>query len=248
MKVFITGGTTGIGLTLAESYLKDGHEVGVCGRNLSKLPEGFQEKHPKFKAYTVDVTDKDVLQKAIRDFADGTLDLIIANAGISMGSKTRKPNFDASRNVINTNVLGVMNTIEEAFNIMHAQGHGHIVAIASVAGLVGLPGAAAYSSSKAAVLKMCESYAMDFKQFGINVTAIAPGFIKTPLTDKNDHSMPFIISADKAVAKIKRAIEKKKVLFIFPWQMKIVTYFLEKMPRFLYRWVMSLKIANYSKG
>lgn len=248
MKIFITGGTTGIGLALAESYLKDGHDVGICGRDLSKLPEDFLIRNPKAKGYVVDVLDKETLQNAVNDFAQGKLDIIVANAGRSMGSKTRKPNFDATRDVLNINIMGVVNTFEAAFDIMYEQGHGQMVATASVAGLIGLPGAAAYSGSKAAVLKMCESYALDFKNFGIHVTAIAPGFIKTPLTDKNDHSMPFIMPVEKGARMYRNAIEKKKVLYVFPWQMKCITYLLDKMPRFLYRWIMSLKIANYSKG
>jgi len=248
MKIFITGGTTGIGISLAESYLKDGHTVGICGRDLAKLPADFLTKYPRAQAYTADVTERELLQKCIRDFAAGELDLLIANAGISMGSKTTTPDFAASRRIIDTNVLGVYHSFEEAFNLMQPRGKGHMVAIASVAGFMGLPGAGAYSASKAAVLRLCESFAIDFKQFGIDITAIAPGFIKTPLTDKNDHAMPFIISAECAVEKIKKSIAQKKVLAIFPWRMKIVVYILEKMPRRLYRWIMTAKMANYSKG
>jgi short-subunit dehydrogenase len=124
---------------------------------------------------------------------------------------------------------------------------GHLVATASVAGFMGLPGAGAYSASKAAVLKLCESYSLDLKKFGIHVTAIAPGFIDTPLTQKNNHKMPFLMSSEKAAHLIKRAIEKKKVLYVFPFRMKIVVTILDKMPRSLYRLIMSLKFFNYSE-
>ena len=124
---------------------------------------------------------------------------------------------------------------------------GHIVVTASVAGLVGLPGAGPYSASKAAVLKLCESYNLDLKKFGINVTAILPGFIDTPLTRKNDHSMPFLMNVDEAARRIKKAVEQKKAIFIFPLPMKIVMYFLDRMPRVLYRKFMSIKAFNYSK-
>jgi len=174
--------------------------------------------------------------------------MMIANAGRSHGSKSKTPNFQTSRDIMDTNVIGVLNAFEKAVEYMMKQKNGHLVAIASVAGLVGLPGASAYSASKAAVLKLCESYALDFPKLGIDVSAIAPGFIDTPLTRKNDHPMPFLMPVEKAGKLIMRAIEKKKVYYIFPWQMKCVILIIEKMPRFLYRKIMNIKLINYSRG
>jgi short-subunit dehydrogenase len=117
-----------------------------------------------------------------------------------------------------------------------------------VAGMVGLPGASAYSASKSAVIKLCESYALDLPDKGIDVTTICPGFIDTPLTKKNDHSMPFLMSSHKGASLIKKAIENKRVLYIFPWQMAVVIHILSHLPRFIYRFMMKLPIANYSKS
>lgn len=247
MKIFITGGTTGIGLALAENYLINGHDVGVCGRSPEKLDPKLKEKYSKLSVYKADVTDREEIGKAIDDFSKGHLDLVIANAGRSVGSKSKKPNFDASRSVIEINVLGVLNTFEAALRNMLPNKKGHIAAVASVAGMVGLPGASSYSASKAAVIKLCESYSLDLREWGIDVTCICPGFIDTPLTQKNDHGMPWLMEASVAATKIIKALEKKKSLFIFPWQMKCVIYCLDRMPRSLYRRVMSLKVANYSK-
>ena len=96
-------------------------------------------------------------------------------------------------------------------------------------------------------MKLCESYNLDFKDKNIRATCICPGFVQTPLTDKNDHSMPFLLPLEKGVAHIKYAIDNKSYLYVFPWQMKIIMYLLEKMPRFLYRFIMSLPMFNYSK-
>lgn len=248
MNIFITGGTTGIGFALTKLYLDDGHRVGICGRNLNKFPEELKN-HFQYKnlfCYQVDVTNREELHRAVKEFANGELDIIIANAGRSVGPKTQIPNLNVSNHVIDVNVHGVLNTFDVGLELMLSKKKGHLVATASVAGFVGLPGAAAYSASKAAVLKLCESYAIDLKPLGIAVTAIAPGFIDTPLTQQNTHSMPFMMSADKAARLIKRAIENKKVLFIFPLPMKIVITILDKMPRCLYRFIMGIKFFNYS--
>ncbi|MCP4913482.1 MAG: SDR family NAD(P)-dependent oxidoreductase [Oligoflexia bacterium] len=247
-KVFITGSSTGIGWQLAQDYHAEGWKVGVCARNLAKLPEGWEEKFPNMKAYEVDVKKKELLKEVIADFSQGSLDLVIANAGRSHGSKTTRPDFDVSRDIIEINVLGVLNTFDAALNVMWPNRQGHLVAIASVAGMVGLPGASAYSASKAAVIKMCESYHMDLKQYGIDVTTICPGFIDTPLTQQNDHAMPFLMKADKASRIIRSAIDKKMALRVFPWQMKTVMFILERLPRWLYRKVMGMEFANYSKS
>ena len=247
MNIFITGGTTGIGLALAKLYLEEGHRVGICARNLSKFPVEIRNKYKLLSCYEVDVTNREELHKAINDFAPVELDMVIANAGRSVGVKSKTPQFSVANEIIDINVKGVLNTFDIALEIMLPRKKGHLVATASVAGFMGLPGAGAYSASKAAVLKLCESYSLDLKRHGINVSAIAPGFIDTPLTQKNNHKMPFLMSAEKAAKLIKRALEKKKVLYVFPFRMKIVVSILDKMPRSLYRMLMNLKFLNYSE-
>ena len=246
MNIFITGGTTGIGLALAKLYLEEGHRVGVCARNLEKFPTEIRNKYKLLKCYQVDVVNRDELRAAVIDFSNGNLDMIIANAGRSVGVKSKTPQFSVACEIIDINVKGVLNTFEIALELMLPKKKGHLVATASVAGFVGLPGAGAYSASKAAVLKLCESYSLDLKNSGIDVTAIAPGFIDTPLTQKNNHKMPFLMSSEKAAKLIKVALEKKKVLYIFPLRMKIIVALLDKMPRSWYRALMGFKMFNYS--
>lgn len=246
MNIFITGGTTGIGLAVAILYLEEGHRVGVCARNIDKFPAEIKNKYKLLKCYSVDVVNRDELRAAIIDFANGELDIVFANAGRSVGKKSRTPQFSVASEIMDINIKGVLNTFEVALEIMIPKKKGHLVATASVSGFMGLPGAGAYSASKAAVLKLCESYAIDLKRDGIDVTAIAPGFIDTPLTQKNNHKMPFLMSAEKAARLIKRAIEKKKVLYIFPLRMKILVTILDKMPRSWYRRIMGFKMFNYS--
>lgn len=249
--IFITGGSTGIGFELAALYASCDYIVGICARTADKLPSNFQKNNPNIYFYTADVTDKVSLKNAVQQFLQVTehkLDIMVANAGRSTGSKQQLPDFDVVANIVDTNLHGVLNAFSIATELFLAQKHGHLVAIASVAGMIGLPGAAAYSSSKAAVLALGESLALDLPKYGIDVTTIAPGFIDTPLTQKNDHGMPFIMPATKAATKIKMAIDKKYPLYIFPWQMRFLITFARILPRSVYRFLMRSKRLNYSRG
>lgn len=243
--IFITGGTTGLGLELAKQYLKEGARVGVCGRNIAKLPEGIEAEFPKLKAYQCDVTEAQKLRECIEDFSKEGLDLVVANAGISVATKSDRPNFEDGRRVMDINVMGVLNTFDPALDYMIERKSGQIAAISSVAGFAGLPGASFYCASKAAVTTLCETYAIDLKKFGIGVTCICPGFIVTPLTDKNTHAMPFKLSLVEGVKRIKSALDKKKELYLFPWRMKFVIILLNKMPRRLYRWLIKTSLMDY---
>lgn len=247
--IFITGGSTGIGYALAKLYAANNYSVGVCGRSAEKLSDDFSSTGIYF--YTADVANLEQLQHAIQQFLKQTnnkLDIMVANAGRSTGSKQQMPDFSTVREIANTNYIGVINAFEIATEIFKRQGYGHLVSVASVAGMVGLPGAAAYSSSKAALLTLGESLAIDFPKHGITATTIAPGFIDTPLTQKNDHKMPFIMPVEKAAKKIKYAIERKKVLYVFPWQMRCFITFAKIIPRCWYRAIMCSNFFNYSRG
>jgi len=228
--VFITGGTTGIGLELAKYYRSLGNTVGVCGRDLTKLED------TNFDAYAVDVTVEDKIKEAINQFRqkNGPVDIVIANAGIGMSIKDGSANFALARKIMNINVIGVINTFEAAMENFPNSG-GQLVAISSVAAYSGLPGIGPYSASKAAVFKLCESYNIDWAHRNISVTAVCPGFIDTPLTQQNNHAMPFLMSADVAAKKIYNAVAAKKALFVFPWQMGFLMRFSEIVPRFIYR-------------
>ncbi|MCB9091504.1 MAG: SDR family NAD(P)-dependent oxidoreductase [Halobacteriovoraceae bacterium] len=228
MNVFITGGTSGIGLEFIRLYLNDGDSVGTC----SFETERPKDLPPSVHYYCADVTVPEQIKKAITDFSklNGSVDLVIANAGINHPKKNI-PDFQRGREVIEVNVLGVINTFEPAINIMLDQGYGQLAAMGSLSGTIGLPAMAFYGASKAAVISFCESIGMDLQKHGITVTTLIPGFIKTPLVIANDHSMPFMVDVHKAVLQMKKAIEKKKTSYAFPWSLKVVCYFLKLLPR-----------------
>ncbi|MBI2521899.1 MAG: SDR family NAD(P)-dependent oxidoreductase [Bdellovibrio sp.] len=250
MNYFITGGTTGIGFELAKLFLHQGHRVGICGRDLSKLSSVFCEQYKQsLWTYQLDVGDRETLIRAVHDFSEKAqgLDVMIANAGRSVGSKTNVPDFKAAKEILETNVLGVLYSFEAAMQHFVNKKSGHLVAIASVAGFVGLPGAGAYSASKAAVVRLCESWSIDLKPLNIPVSCICPGFIDTPMTQKNSHAMPFLMSGEKGAELIAQAIASRRALYLFPLRMNLVITLLHLMPRFLYRWLMGLQTFNYSK-
>jgi len=119
--------------------------------------------------------------------------------------------------------------------------------MSSIAGYNGLPGVSAYSATKAAVQKYTESLHLDLKQFNIAVTTICPGFVETPLTSTNRHSMPFLVKAPKAAVLIARAIEKKKMIYAFPFIFASIVRFISILPRTWYRFIITKKAFNYSK-
>lgn len=246
--VFITGGTTGIGMELAKLYAGKGWKVGVCGREKAKFDESFSIPNDNVSFYAVDVANRDQLKAAIADFSKSIgLDLLIANAGIGYKFKTKVPDFEWSYKMVHVNLLGVMYAFEAALDVMIPRSKGQLVAISSIAGYNGLPGVSAYSATKAAVQKLCESLHLDMKQFNIDVTTICPGFVETPLTSNNQHAMPFLVKAPRAAYLISRAIEKKKMVYAFPFFFSTIVRILGMLPRTWYRAIMRLKSVNYSK-
>lgn len=246
--VYITGGTTGIGLELAKLYLSQGWKVGVCGRDKSKFDENFFSHRDNITFYQVDVSDREEIQASIADFSKSIgLDLLIANAGIGYKFKSKVPDFEFSYKMVHINLLGVMYSFEAALAVMIPRGKGQLVAISSIAGYNGLPGVSAYSATKAAVQKYCESLHLDLRKFNINVTTICPGFVETPLTSTNRHSMPFIMKASKAAHLISKAIERKKMVYAFPFLFSSFVRLLSILPRTWYRFIISRKSLDYSK-
>lgn len=235
MNIFITGGSSGMGMSLAIAYAKLGHNVAICGRrNIEELSDLFNIHSIKY--YQVDVADLNQLEAALNDFIINyhSIDLAIAAAGISSGKKTRLPNFDRYREMININVLGVINFFDIVSKIMLKQKSGHLVAIASVSGLNALPAVAGYSASKAAVIRLCEGLSIDLAKDNIDVTCLLPGWVKTPLVEINHHPMPFLLDLEEATKLMMRAISLKKRYYAFPWPMAVITKVLSILPRNIY--------------
>lgn len=239
-RVFITGASSGIGAALAFEYAARGATLGLVARRrelLEQLAASLPNPH-LHKVYALDVLDRAALQAAAHDFIAtcGGADVVIANAGISHGTLTEQaadlPVFDT---ILATNVSATVATFAPFIATMKAQpGPCRLVGIGSVAGIRGLPGAGAYSASKAAVLAYCESLRLELKPHGVKVVTIAPGYIDTPMTRHNTYPMPFLMPAARFAAKAADTIERGASYAVIPWQMGIVAKVLRALPNAVY--------------
>jgi short-subunit dehydrogenase len=236
--VFITGGSSGIGAALARHYAARSANIGLFARRADALAAVAKDVPPgRCATYAGDVRDPDALDRAAREFITrfGPPTAVIANAGVSLGALTEQAeDLSVFRTVIETNVLGVVNTFAPFVGVMQAAGRGTLVGIASVAGFRGLAGSGAYSASKAAAITYLESLRLELKDSGVAVVTICPGYIATPMTATNPYPMPFLLDPDKAARLIARAIERRKRFYVLPWQMAIIGFVLRRLPRPVY--------------
>jgi short-subunit dehydrogenase len=236
-RVIITGASSGIGAALARAYAARQTTLGLIARRAGALKELAAEFSTPHEIYALDVRDSAAMRAAAHAFITlhGSPDIVIANAGVSTGTLTELPeDLAAFKDVLDINVLGMVYTFQPFIDAMRAAGRGTLVGIASVAGYRGLPGAAAYSASKAAAISYLESLRVELRASGIKVITICPGYIATPMTAKNPYPMPFMLSADQAARAMLDIIDSGKTFAVIPWQMAIVARVLRVLPNWLY--------------
>jgi short-subunit dehydrogenase len=237
-RIVITGASSGIGAALARHYATPGVALGLIARRKDLLEQLAGVLPAPCDIYPVDVRDAAGLSDAARHFMDrhgGAPDIVIANAGVSVGTLTDiAADTSAFQDVLDINVIGMVNTFQPFLAAMRAAGHGTLAGIASVAGYRGLPGATAYSASKAATISYLEGLRVELRASGIRVVTISPGFIDTPMTEKNPYPMPFRMDVDKAAERIAALIARGDSYAVIPWQMAVVARLLRLMPNWLY--------------
>ncbi|WLI89697.1 SDR family oxidoreductase [Massilia sp. R2A-15] len=237
-RVFITGASSGLGAALAREYAAQGATLGLLARRRGALEElaASLPNPERHRVYEADVTDRAALAAAAADFiaSVGGADIVIANAGVSAGTLTEHAEdlavFDT---ILATNVSATVATFAPFIAGMKTHG-GTLVGIGSVAGIRGLPGAGAYSASKAAVLSYCESLRLELKPHGVRVVTIAPGYIDTPMTQNNPYPMPFLMPAARFAEKAAAAIAAGDSYRVIPWQMGVVAKLLRALPNAVY--------------
>jgi short-subunit dehydrogenase len=223
--------------------------IGLVGRRidmLQKLAQNLQQQYQIQTAiYSVDVRDKTALANAADDFIKrfGTPNIVIASAGVSRGTLTEYfEDIVAFQAVFDINVMGMVHTfqpfIESMKEVSKAGQPAQLVGVASVAGIRGLPGSGAYSASKAAAITYLESLRVEMQHFNIHVSTIAPGYIRTPMTNINTYKMPFLMNSDVFAHKFANAVAKKKRFTVIPWQMGVVARLLRFIPPILWDWTM----------
>ena len=240
--VLITGASSGIGRGLALEIANRGAKVGLMARRVETLDEIAKEIESNGGTAAVlpaDVQDDKSVRAAVEKLTElhGPVDILIANAGIGATTDAAVLEPAGVANVINVNVIGAVNSVSAVIPQMVQRGQGQLVAISSLAAYRGLPKSAAYCASKAALSAFFESLRLDLEPKGIDVTIIHPGFIKTPLTAGREAKMPFLMELDDAVAKIMRAIEKRKKSYAFPWQLATIVRAGMIMPNSMYDFI-----------
>ncbi|WP_165750242.1 SDR family NAD(P)-dependent oxidoreductase [Cellulophaga sp. Z1A5H] len=233
MNIFIAGGTSGIGYSLAAYYLSKGYRVGVCGRDLNKISKS--NSHDLIR-YEADVCVKSSVEKAVLTFLDKNenLDIFINCAGSYAEDVAGEISYEEATQMLKTNILGTINCFEIARELMVHQKLGRIAVIASVSGILDYENSSLYTKTKRAIIQISDAYHRALKPFGISVTTIAPGYIDTlklrALNNNDLSKKPFLVPLDVATKKIMEAIDAKKKLVVFPLKMKWMMTFLSALP------------------
>lgn len=219
--IWITGASAGIGRALALRMARDGWRVAASARRADELAELAREAGGlpgTIHAYPLDVTDQAAVWEAVATIEHelGAIDVSVLNAGTH--EPTPAATFAAAtlRRLLEVNVIGVANGLEAVLPRLIARRTGRVAIVASVAGYGGLPNAAAYGATKAALINLAEAMRPKLLQRGVILQVINPGFVKTPLTDKNDFAMPFLISAEDAAEVIRRGLQSDRFEIAFP--------------------------------
>ena len=224
-KILVTGASSGLGEGMARHLAKRGHRLALVARRRDRLDRLAAELRasgaPTVVVGELDVTDYATIPGVMGRLAAelGGLDVVIVNAGTAGTTVIGKGHFAEARRIIDTNLTGAIATIEAAIELFRKQGHGHLVAISSVAGARGTKGQGAYSASKAGLSRYLESLRVETVGENIQVTDLAPGFIDTDL-NRHIKNRPFVVSAEKGTAALVDAIEKQvgfRYVPVWPW-------------------------------
>jgi NAD(P)-dependent dehydrogenase (short-subunit alcohol dehydrogenase family) len=226
---FVTGAASGIGLALARALGARGHAVTLADRDaaaLTRATEALCREGVDAHAEVLDVTDRDAVRVAIERCAarHGHLDFVFNNAGIGIGGELRDMQPEDWRRVMEVNFFGVVHGVDAAYPLMIRQGHGHIVNVASVAGLIPMPGESIYVASKHAVVGLTKSLRGEAAHYGVKVSLVCPGVVETPIYDtspivgfdktKSLALWPKGISPEVCAAELLRGVDKNQAVIV----------------------------------
>ena len=246
--IWITGGSTGIGKALAIKFANEGWNVAISARRESLLNE-ISNNYENIHAFPLDVTDKikckEVFEEIKNKFQD--IDICFFSTGTWNPKKEKDIDVDQIENVFKINFFGTLNSIKAVEQYFKIKKKGTITIVSSIAGYRGLPNSTGYGPSKSALNNLAESLYFDFKRSNVRVCLVSPGFIKTPMTDKNDFKMPFLKTPEYAAEKIYNGLVNKKIFEIhFPKSLTIILKILSLIPNRLYFFLVG-KLTKYQK-
>ena len=247
--IWITGASTGIGRALAIKFAKNGWNVAASARRENLLKE-LEELNQDIYSFPLDVTDKEKCKEVFKKIEDKfkTIDISFFSTGTWDPGKEKEIDVEQIENVMKVNFFGTLNCIKSVKKYYRNKKSGHISIVSSIAGYRGLPNSTGYGPSKSALNNLAESLFFDFKRYGVRVSLISPGFIKTPMTDKNDFKMPFLRTTDFAADKIYEGlVNSNKFEIHFPKQLTLILKLLRILPYTLYLKLIS-KLTKYQKN
>jgi short-subunit dehydrogenase len=232
--VLITGASSGIGYQLAKDLAAEGAKLALVSRRIELLDQLAKELKDQTVIcnYKCDVTNKDEVAETIskikKDF--GRIDIAILNSGVGYTASVLNYNSIEAEKTFNTNVLGAVYCIEQLLPEFIAEKRGVIVGISSLGDGKGFPKSGFYSASKAALTIILESLRIELKKYKVKVITVKPGFIKTPMTDKNNFKMPFLMNVEEGSKIILNGLKRDKRIIEFPWQTTAGAKILRMMP------------------
>ena len=228
-KIFITGASSGIGEAMALEYAKRGVTLGLAARRKEKLEHIAQEclslGAKRVETYSLDVKDANASERIAKEFmslGEEGVDTVIANAGLAISDQLSKGESSRINHLLNTNIVGVTNTIIPFIPQMKKQKQGKCVIVSSIAAFNPMPYFGGYGASKAAVKMLADSWRKTLLKHNIQFTTICPGYVKSEMTDVNDFHMPFLMAADVAAKKMLHAIDIGKKTYILHWQWRVL--------------------------
>ncbi|HEY0839611.1 MAG TPA: SDR family NAD(P)-dependent oxidoreductase [Vulgatibacter sp.] len=219
---WISGASSGIGAAVARRLAARGVEVILSARRrepMEELAQAIRAAGGEARVEPLDVTDPEEVVRTLRRLDDevGGIDLVIANAGVGGSRWAGKLEWQDLANTLDVDVTGAAASLVALLPRMVERGRGHVVGISSLAGYRGMPASAAYGASKAFLISFLESLRVDLRDTGVTVTDVRPGFVRTPLTDRNKFHMPFLVEVDAAAARIVDGISRREEVIAFPW-------------------------------
>lgn len=239
--LWITGAGKGIGRAVAWEYAARGWTVAVSARTQGDLDALVQQAGAanlpgRIVAFNADVTDQDAIKQTFKGIEQdvGPLDQVIFNAGTHVPNSVKKFSVAPFRTIMEINFMGVINGLSAVVPTFVSRRAGHIAVVSSVAGYSGLPLASAYGASKAALINLCEALKPELEAEGVTLSMINPGFVRTPLTDKNEFPMPFLVEPEVAARQIYNGMAKRKFEIAFPLPFVLILKVLRMLPYGLY--------------
>lgn len=230
--VWITGASSGIGYALALRLANQGYKVIATARNVTAL-KTLAMQNTNIMALAADLTDADDIEKLQGYFLaeNHAIDILVVNAGTCLYMDNAEYHAETMEQIFKVNVFAAANTIAVALPWLKRSSHGgHIIGISSMTVYLPFTRAEYYGASKAAFSYYLNSLRIDVKPFAIDVSVVYPGFVETPLTQKNDFPMPFLLSAEAAAQAIERVIKKRPKNAAFPKPLHYLLRILRSIP------------------